>query len=54
MPDMFSELLEEKYICPVLIEKVKEYFTDSQNRKTFEEWYRKRYGKEYKWSDTNE
>lgn len=34
-------------LCYILAIKVKEYFKDEQHRKDFEEWYRKKYGKEY-------
>lgn len=42
-------LLGEKSFCPVLVEKVKDYFKDPEHRKKFEDWYRKKYGKDYEW-----
>lgn len=42
-------LVEEKAIVPVLVAKVKDYFKDPEHRKAFEDWYRKKYGKEYEW-----
>lgn len=36
-------------VCAVLADKVKEYFKDDSHKAAFEEWYRKKYGKEYIW-----
>ena len=49
MTNMLSVLLEEKPICTILIRKVEDYFRDEEHRQQFEEWYRKKYGKEYEW-----
>lgn len=49
MTNMLSVLLEEKPICTILIKKVEDYFRDEEHRRQFEEWYRKKYGKEYEW-----
>ena len=46
---MLSTLLEEKPICPILKRKVEDYFRNEENKRKFEEWYRKKYGKEYQW-----
>lgn len=44
-----SELLEETPFCTILARKVEAYFQDEENRKRFEEWYKKKYGKDYEW-----
>lgn len=44
-----SRLLEEKPICTILAKKVQDYFKDEKHKREFEEWYRKKYGKEYEW-----
>ena len=44
---MLTELLEEKPIASILVRKVENYFRDEEHRKQFEEWYRRKYGKEY-------
>ena len=46
---MLSTLLEEKPIGSILKRKVEDYFRNEENRRKFEEWYRKKYGKEYQW-----
>ena len=33
----------------LLVQRVREYFTDEGHRKEFEDWYRHRTGKEYRW-----
>lgn len=33
----------------VLAKKVQDYFKDEKHKREFEEWYRKKYGKEYVW-----
>lgn len=33
----------------LLARSVREYFKDEENRKKFEDWYLKKYGKPYKW-----
>ena len=33
----------------LLLQKVRDYFTDPEHRKDFEKWYQERYGKEYVW-----
>jgi hypothetical protein len=33
----------------LLAQRVREYFTDETHRREFEEWYKKKYGKEYTW-----
>lgn len=45
---MLTVLLEEKPLCTILIKKVEDYLQDEEHRKQFEEWYRKKYGKDYK------
>lgn len=35
----------------LLTARVKEYFKSSDHRKEFEEWYYRKYGKEYVWID---
>ena len=46
---MLTVLLEERPFCTILAKKVEEYFRDEEHRKRFEEWYRRKYGKEYEW-----
>lgn len=41
-------------MCYVLVKKVQEYFQDTEHRKQFEEWYKKKYGKDYEWRKNNE
>lgn len=33
----------------ILAKRVEKYFQDEEHRRQFEEWYRKKYGKEYEW-----
>ena len=35
----------------LLTSKVKEYFNSPDHRKEFEEWYYRKYGKEYVWKN---
>lgn len=42
----FTQLLEEKYFCSIVKDKVKTYFSNKENRKDFEVWYKQKYGKE--------
>lgn len=42
-------LLEEKPFCSILMKKVEAYFQDEEHRRQFEEWYKKKYGKDYEW-----
>lgn len=44
--------LEGSALCSVLVDKVKEYFTNEENRKKFELWYEQKYGKPYEWRKT--
>lgn len=44
-----APVLEEKFFCPTLMKKVKDYFKDEENRRKFENWYRNKYGKDYEW-----
>ena len=44
-----EHLLKEKTFCFILLQKVQNYYKDPEHRKQFEEWYRKKYGKEYEW-----
>lgn len=46
---MLTVLLEEKPFCTILAKKVEAYFQDEEHRKQFEEWYKKKYGKDYEW-----
>lgn len=47
---MLIVLLEDKpSFCTILMKKVEDYFRDEEHRKQFEEWYRKKYGKDYEW-----
>ena len=32
-----------------LIRTVEQYFQDDEHKRQFEEWYKKKYGMEYKW-----
>lgn len=47
MTKMLTVLLEETPFCTILARKVEAYFQDEENRKRFEEWYKKKYGKDY-------
>lgn len=38
----------------LLVQRVREYFTDEGHRKVFEDWYRQRTGKEYTWKKVTE
>lgn len=49
MTKMLNVLLEETPFCTILARKVEAYFQDEENRKRFEEWYKKKYGKDYEW-----
>mgnify|MGYP000253960254 FL=1 len=49
MTKMLTVLLEETPFCTILARKVEAYFQDEENRKRFEEWYKKKYGKDYEW-----
>ncbi len=49
MTKMLTVLLEEKPFCTILAKKVEAYFQDEEHRKQFEEWYKKKYGKDYEW-----
>lgn len=45
-----TDVLESKpSFCAILMKKVEDYFRDAEHRKQFEEWYRKKYGKDYEW-----
>lgn len=46
MPE-FAELINEKYVCPFLMEKVRAYFEDKEHEKAFEKWYKDKYGEDY-------
>ena len=46
---MLTALLEEKPFCTILAKKVEAYFQDEEHRRQFEEWYKKKYGKDYEW-----
>lgn len=37
----------------LLVQIVREYFTDEGHRKEFEDWYLKEYGKPYHWEKIN-
>ena len=50
---MFSELLQEKYICPVIVRKVQDYFKVDEHKRAYEKWYKEKYGKNYQWRDNN-
>jgi len=41
--------MEESALCFLLIGRVKDYFQSEEHRKEFEEWYRKKYHKDYEW-----
>ena len=38
----------------LLVQRVREYFTDEGNRKEFEDWYRQRTDKDYTWKKVTE
>lgn len=38
-------------LTDLLTSRVKEYFKSSDHRKEFEEWYYRKYGREYVWID---
>lgn len=44
-----GEVLREKPFCTILTKKVEAYFQDEEHRRQFEEWYKKKYGKDYEW-----
>lgn len=46
---MLTALLEKKPVGSILMKKVEDYFKDQERRRQFEEWYKKKYGKDYKW-----
>lgn len=47
--EMLTTLLEESPFCTILAKKVEDYFRDEEHRRQFEEWYKKKYGKDYEW-----
>lgn len=38
----------------LLVQRVREYFTDEGHRKEFEDWYEQKYGKKYTWKKVTE
>ena len=34
----------------LIVQSVREYFKDEENRKKFEQWYEQRCGKKYQWT----
>ena len=40
---------QAKALSLFLVQKVREFFKDEENRREFETWYEKRYGKKYEW-----
>lgn len=46
---MLTALLEKKPVGSILMKKVEDYFKDQERRRQFEGWYKKKYGKDYKW-----
>ena len=36
-------------VALIVSKKVQDYFKDAENRKKFEIWYQKKYGKPYQW-----
>ena len=49
--DLVKELDPDKLnvLCDILVKRVSDYFKDEEHRKSFEEWYRQKYGEEYVW-----
>lgn len=45
---------QARVASPLLARRVREYFTDEEHRKEFEDWYRQRTGKEYTWRKVTE
>lgn len=37
----------------LLVQRVREYFTDEGHRKAFEIWYEQKYSKKYQWKPIN-
>ena len=37
----------------LLVQRVREYFTDEEHRKAAESWYEQKYGKKYQWKPIN-
>jgi hypothetical protein len=47
---MLTTLLEDRpSFCASLVKRVEAYFQDEEHRRRFEEWYKKKYGKDYEW-----
>lgn len=46
-----DELTQQKLrsFCRDLARRVRRYYADEEHRKEFEEWYFKKYGKQYVW-----
>lgn len=46
-----DELAQKKLksFCRDLARRVQRYYADEEHRKEFEEWYFKKYGKQYVW-----
>lgn len=38
----------------LLVQRVRDYFKDSNHRKEFEQWYLKKYGTPYEWAKISE
>ena len=41
---------QAKALSLPIVQYVREYFEDEENRKKFEQWYEQRYGKKYQWT----
>lgn len=41
---------QAKALSLLIAQSVREYFKDEENRKKFEQWYERRYGKKYQWT----
>lgn len=59
MPGAVSVFVPEKQAQAraaslLLVQRVRDYFKDSSHRAEFEDWYRRRYGKEYAWKKVTE
>jgi hypothetical protein len=45
-----TALLEDRPLLTTgLMDRVKDYFQEEDHKRKFEEWYRRKYGKEYEW-----
>lgn len=44
---------QAKALSSLLARSVREYFKDEENRRKFESWYEKEYGKTYEWKPIN-